>query len=721
MNENYDSRPESSISRDDEPPQSHSQQQLLLQGLAPHLTGEEAESTGTVGVERELDVDPSMDVEPSGPENSVHTRIQRSPSFDSMEEKSLDVRKWSALRISEIRYRRLFEAARDGILIVDPYSRQITDANPFMTDLLGYKHEELLGKELWQIGLLKDEAASRAAFKELQINRYVRYEDLPLQSKAGESRQVEFVSNLYEEDGRSVIQCNIRDITQRKLAQEQIVEQAAYLDEATNAILVRDLVGKLLFWNKGAERMYGWTREEAIGQNIAVLLYANPVKFDEVNRLTIETGEWSGEFLHLTKSGCELVIEARWTLIRDKEGRPKSVLAIYTDISEKKLREVQFMRAQRMESLGMLASGVAHDLNNILAPIVMSIDVLKNSPDGPTTQEILGIIEISARRGSDIVRQVLSFARGLEGERVEVQPRNLLNDLESIIKSTFPKDIRLSFSSANDIRTILGDPTQVHLILLNLCVNARDAMVGGGDLSISFENSVLDEEFVSKNPGAKPGNYVKLCVSDTGIGMPASVVDKIFDPFFTTKALTKGTGLGLSTVMAIVKSHEGLITVESEQGKGTVFKVYLPAIDIHSATRKDAPKESSLPRGNGETVLIVDDEVCVLAVTGHTLEAFGYRVLTAKDGADAVAVYLHHRNDISVVLADMMMPVMDGPADIQALEKINPAVKIIAASGLNSDEGVAKASGTGIKYFLPKPYTASILLNTIRMVLREDR
>ncbi len=512
-----------------------------------------------------------------------------------------------------------------------------------------------------------------------------------------------------------------KEMTEGKRAQELIAEQAALLDKAQDAILVRDLDGKTLFWNKGAERMYGWTQQEVVGRNINELLYANPKKFLEVNGLTISQGDWHGELQHLTKDKRELSIEARWTLIRDNQGKPKSVLAINTDITGKKKIEVQFMRAQRMESIGTLAGGIAHDLNNILSPIMMSIDILKLSAQDSQTKTILETIEVSAKRGADIVRQVLSFARGVEGERTEVQPKHLLKDLENIIKDTFPKDIRLQFSIPNDTWTILGDPTQVHQILLNLCVNARDAMPNGGSLKISVENSVLDDQYVAMNLQAKAGRYVNITVTDSGTGMSPGVIDKIFEPFFTTKELNKGTGLGLSTVMAIVKSHEGVVNVYSEPGKGTVFNVYLPAMEISTAARKEQSEEATLPRGNGETILLVDDEASILIITSQTLQAFGYRVLTATDGAEAVAIYAQQRHEIAAVLTDMMMPIMDGAATIRALTKIDPEVKIIAASGLNANAEVAKASGLGLKHFLTKPYTAGALLKILHSILDEAR
>ncbi len=401
------------------------------------------------------------------------------------------------------------------------------------------------------------------------------------------------------------------------------------------------------------------------------------------------------------------------------EDSPDEGVCFFIDLTERKKLEQQFFRAQRMESIGTLAGGIAHDLNNILAPIMMSIAILELTATDPQSQSILKTIEISAKRGADIVRQVLSFARGLESERIEVQPKQLLKELKSIVNDTFPKNIDLKFIVPIDTWMILGDPTQVHQILLNLCVNARDAMPNGGSLTIEVENCVLDEHFAAMNIRAKAGRYVKINVTDSGTGMPPGLLEKIFEPFFTTKELHKGTGLGLSTVMAIVKNHDGFIDVYSEPGKGTTFKVYLPAMEASSEERKKQTQNISIPRGHGETILLVDDETSILTIASQTLQAYGYQVLTASDGAQAVGVYAEHMTNIAVVITDMMMPIMDGGALIRALLKINPSAKIIAASGLNANGHKAAASGSGIKHFLLKPYTAGSLLKTLRTIMNE--
>ena len=268
---------------------------------------------------------------------------------------------------------------------------------------------------------------------------------------------------------------------------------------------------------------------------------------------------------------------------------------------------------------------------------MMSIDMLKDLSERPEALAILDTIEASAKRGADIVGQVLSFARGMEGDRVEIQPKHLLKEVQNIIKDTFPKDIRIQVSFPKDSWTILGDHTQVQQILLNLCVNARDAMPNGGTLTINIENCVLDKQYAAMHIQAKPGRYVNINVTDSGTGIPPEILDKIFEPFFTTKPLNKGTGLGLSTVLAIVESHDGLVDVYSEPGKGTTFKVYLPATETSSAAHNEQVEEANLPRGHGETILLIDDEISILTITGQTLQTYGYRVLTASDGAEGVA------------------------------------------------------------------------------------
>jgi PAS domain S-box-containing protein len=882
-----------------------------------------------------------------------------------------EARSVQAILASEIHYRRLFETAQDGILILDGESGQVVDANPFMKDLLGYSQEEFLGRKLWEIGPFQGSAASKITFAELQCADRVRYEGLSLETKDGQQVEVEFISNAFLVDERRLIQCNIRDIRERRRAEQRATLLNTCISNLNDIVIVleTDLAGaeepRIVFANAAFERLMGYSFAEAFGQRWGVLegiksdprilkeirlalqmnqpirrqiicyakdgtehwldidimpifdgagqcthfavierdvtkekkseeqllwktaffeaqvnssldgilvvdgegkkilqnqqmddlwkipaeyvtdmddqrrldwvasqiknpqqfregvahLYAHP---DQVSRDELDLADgrsfdrysapvrgtdakvygriwafrdvterkrhearfrrlvnsnaqgvvfWNAKgeitdandaFLHLVRYAredlqagridlaaltpaeyaaadqhCTVEIAAHGVCapyekeyIRKDGSRvpilvgaacfedsPLEGVCFIVDLSERKKLEQQFLRAQRMESIGTLAGGIAHDLNNILAPIMMSIEMLKITSTDPEANVILETISRSAKRGADIVRQVLSFARGVEGERIEVQPKHLLNDLENIIRDTFPKDILQNFSVPNDIWTILGDPTQVHQILLNLCVNARDAMPQGGTLNISVRNSVLDREALGMNPKAVPGRYIHLVVADSGTGIPADLIDKIFEPFFTTKEVNKGTGLGLSTVMAIVKSHSGIINVYSEAGKGTAFSVYLPAMEIAGDAESDSSSALIIPRGRGETVLVVDDEPSILSITNRTLEAFGYHVLSATDGAEAVALYARHQHDIAVVVTDMMMPIMDGGALIRVLTRIDPAVRIIATSGLAANKSGGNPSESNIRHFLTKPYAADVLLVAVRNVL----
>jgi signal transduction histidine kinase len=408
-----------------------------------------------------------------------------------------------------------------------------------------------------------------------------------------------------------------------------------------------------------------------------------------------------------------------WTLVRHPDGRPKAILAIDTDITERKKIEAQFLRAQRLENIGMLAGGIAHDLNNALSPIMMSLELLSLRFPDPKSTELLSTLRTSAQHGADMVRQVLSFARGVEGRRIEVPLGHLIQEIEKIANDTFLKQIRIETRIPKDLWPVVGDPTQIHQVLLNLCVNARDAMPGGGTLSLAAANRMLDPQFAALNLEAKVGRYVCLEVSDSGTGIPPALLEKIFDPFFTTKELGKGTGLGLSTSLAIITSHGGFLRVESAPESGTTFKVYLPAHG-DAVVAKEAHLAAPLPRGHGELILVVDDDESMRVITQATLEAFGYQVLLACDGAEAIALYGSRHPEIAAVLTDMTMPVMDGETTIQLLKKVDPRVRVVAVSGLPITQAVASRCGLEKKYFLPKPFTAETLLTVLRQVLTRE-
>jgi PAS domain S-box-containing protein len=508
------------------------------------------------------------------------------------------------------------------------------------------------------------------------------------------------------------------DITARRESEDRLKKQAALLDQANDAILERDLDHHILFWSRGAEKLYGYTAAEVLGRGALELLYDDRGPMDEAIRILLAEGEWSGELEQRTKSGARVIVFGRWTLVRDERGLARSVLAINSDVTERKRIEQHFLRAQRMESIGTLAGGVAHDLNNVLAPILLAIGMLKLEETDASKLESLDAIEASAQRGADMVRQVLSFARGAEGRRIELRVPRVVADVLKIVRDTFPKDIALQASVPDDLWIVRADPTQLHQVLLNLCVNARDAMPSGGVLHASAQNRTIDAAAAQCVPGLSVGPYVVLELRDTGTGMDPELLERIFDPFFTTKAPGRGTGLGLSTSLAIIRSHGGVLRVDSEPGAGSSFRIFLPALPGVAAKGSD-DEGAVMPRGHGELVLVVDDEEVVRRITRETLEAFGYRVLEAEDGREALATFERHRGEVAVVLTDMMMPVMDGLATIKALVATAPAVRIVAASGLALEGRVHQAAKAGVRHFLPKPYTASTLLRILRRALDE--
>jgi PAS domain S-box-containing protein len=500
-------------------------------------------------------------------------------------------------------------------------------------------------------------------------------------------------------------------------AEERIREQASLLDRANDAIYVTSLDCTILYWNRGAERTYGWSSAEALNRKTTELLAVDLVAAEALIAVLVTQESWSGERWQMTKDGRKVEVFSRLTLVRDKQGQPQSVFAINTDITEKRQLEAQFLRAQRLESIGALASGIAHDLNNVLAPILMGAPLLREMSNDETSRQLLKTMESSALRGAAIVRQVLTFARGVEGERVALQPRHLLREMEGIAKETFPKSIRIESDVASDLWPVLGDSTQLHQVLMNLCVNARDAMPGGGVLTLGAANIVLTKETAGKIPGAQPGSYACLRVTDTGTGIPPEIEAKIFEPFFTTKGAGKGTGLGLSTVVGIVRSHGGFVRVASKVGQGSTFELYLPATSTEQVVAK---KESASPwaHSHGEGILVVDDEAAIREVVRQTLEAFGFQVITAGHGGEALRIFKERQEEIQLVLTDMMMPEMDGPTLVAALRVLNPAVRIVGITGMGDPAGLGGMKTLALSATLAKPFTIKEILAAVREALR---
>jgi len=441
--------------------------------------------------------------------------------------------------------------------------------------------------------------------------------------------------------------------------------------------------------------------------------WENDAQIANILHSVLTQGSWEGELNKVTRSGKMLVVESRWFLMLDRSGPPKSIMIVNIDLTQKKHLEAQILRAQRLESIGTLASGIAHDLNNILTPIVAGIPLLRMQPDDPRNERLLTIMEKNALRGAELIRQVLTFARGVEGKRTLVQVRPLVEELRQVMEGTFPKNIILHSEAPSTAWPIHGDITQMYQVLMNLCVNAKDAMPKGGTLTLKVENFHVDAAFAQHNVEAKIGFYVIITVTDTGIGIASEHLDRIFDPFFTTKDIGKGTGLGLSTALSIVKSHQGWIDVKSTLGQGSQFTVYLPAF-----LESELPPAQLPPAnldGKKQQILVIDDEEAILETTAALLTSCGYSVLTCADGVTAADLYTQHQRTIQVVLVDMVMPILDGAATIERLREINPEVLLIASSGLTEDPMLQVAG------FLPKPYTAQELFSALDRVLQKTK
>jgi signal transduction histidine kinase len=404
---------------------------------------------------------------------------------------------------------------------------------------------------------------------------------------------------------------------------------------------------------------------------------------------------------------------------RLKEGQPVRLIGVDRDVTEKKRLEAEIYRAQRLESIGALASGIAHDLNNVLAPILMALHTLQQRFTDKNSQRWLSLIYKSTERGRDLVEQMIAFAKGASGERIPLKLNHLVEDLANILRETLPKDVGLEVVLPEDLWNITGDTTQIHQVLMNLCINARDSMPHGGRLTIKAENINLTKDDVRMHSDVKSGRFIRITVADTGFGISPQTIDRIFDPFFTTKDKGKGSGLGLSTVLGIVRGHGGFVDVQSEVSHGSQFRVHLPAheITLPSVTESQIHKPHD---GNGELILIVDDEPDICEVVKHTLESCGYRVLTAHDGREAIEIFRQRQNEIEVVITDMMMPYLDGPATIRALKEIDPRVRIIATSGIRSTGKLAEAAQSGVNIFLSKPFTADQMLSTLAQVINQE-
>ncbi len=617
-----------------------------------------------------------------------------------------------ALGDSEKRYRRLFESAKDGILILDADTGKVVDANPFLLNLLGYSCDELVGQHIWELGPFKDIAASKDAFKELQGREYIRYEDLPLETHDGRPVSVEFVSNVYTVDNRDVIQCNIRDITARKVTEKALRASESkirsILDNVGIGVALISPQMEVLELNR---RMREWFPAANPAQRPTCYRVFNvPPREGECDacptQMTLKDGEvHEGTTQTPGQGGKVRNYRVVSSPIFDASGAVTAAIEMVEDITEKLSLESQLRQAQKMEAVGHLAGGMAHDYNNMLS-VILGYSELALGKIGPAhaLHDDLQEIHSAALRSAGITRQLLAFARKQTIMPQVLDLNETVENMLKVLRRLIGEDIDLAWLPEVGECPVKMDPGQVDQMLANLCVNARDAIADVGKITIETGLAAFDESYCAEHAGTVLGDYVLLAVSDDGCGMDNDVLSQVFEPFYTSKQVGKGTGLGLSTVYGIVKQNNGFINVYSEIGQGTTFRIYLPRHESPiSESRREPAKE--IPLGNGETVLLVEDEPAIRTMSKTMLERLGYHVLIADTPPEAIRVAKKHSKNIRLLVTDVIMPDMNGRDLAERLQSLSPTMNTLFMSGYTSDviahRGVL-AEGVN---FLQKPFS----------------
>ena len=587
----------------------------------------------------------------------------------------------AALRENEERFRQITENVVELIALLDLNACRIY-ANPSYRDLLG-DAAAVPGIDAFAEVHPEDRGRARATFAQVVRTGATQRCEYRLLMPDGSVRELESHASVLRDSAAKIVNVLLvsRDVTARRETEARLREQASLLDRARDAIVATDLEHRIFYWNSSAERLYGWKAGEVFGQRLDMLeLGFDPIRFAAARAQLVSTGEWRGDFRLRTKTGETVLVESTWSLVVESDGRPRSILYIDTDVTERKKLETQLLRAQRMESIGTLAGGVAHDLNNVLTPILLSFELLAAKATTDEDRKLIEKTKASATHGAALVQQLLAFARGAEAKRVRLDPSAALTDLQPLIRQSMPPTIKLSVQVAENPWMIQADATQFNQVLINLCINARDAMPQGGRIEIVTKNVTVDAALASVNQGVRAGPFLRISVVDNGLGIAPTIIDKIFDPFFTTKAAGKGTGLGLSMVAGILKSHGGFVQVESESGRGSTFHLFFPGIqEAKPVQRDEAPAPA---RGEGEGILLVDDEPVVRDTLQLLLQRAGYRIFPAGDGKSGIAEFDRCKDEISLVITDMMLPDQLGTEVVKSLRRREPMLPIIGISGM---------------------------------------
>ncbi len=621
-----------------------------------------------------------------------------------------------AILASEIRYRRLFETAQDGIIILDADTGQVVDANPFMKHLLGYSQEEFLGKKLWEIGPFKGAAASKITFAELQRKDLIRYEGLPLETKDGRRVEVEFVSNCYFVDQKRLIQCNIRDMTQTKKSEARF---RRLVDSNAQGVCFWNVKGGITGGNNAFLKLVGYTREDLEAGRISWAAMTPP-DYAHLDQKALEEIAATGvcamyekEWIRKDRSLVPILLGAA-----NFEDDPDEGVAFVLDLTARKKLEAEFRQSQKMEAVGLLAGGVAHDFNNILAVIQLQVGLMHAEGGlSPRQSDFAEEIGVAAQRAAGLSHQLLLFSRKETMQTRDLDLNQSINDMTKMLRRILGENIQIQFKFAPQSLPIHADSGMMNQVLINLALNSRDALPKGGLLVIETYDMVFDGLAITQATHARLGSFVCLSVSDNGCGIPPEILPRIFEPFFTTKDVGKGTGLGLATVFGIVQQHQGWINVYSETGLGTTFRIYFPKL-AHMSEQKPEPSEANSTRGGQETILLVEDDVFLHASMRQTLLQLGYRVLEASTGIEAQAVWKDHRDEINLLLTDLVMPGGVTGIDLaQRLIQENPKLKVIYMSGYSAEVVGKDSSLTKAANFLTKPFPTSKLAQTIRDTL----
>ncbi|MBN1397683.1 MAG: PAS domain S-box protein [Bacteroidetes bacterium] len=528
------------------------------------------------------------------------------------------------------------------------------------------------------------------------------------------------MSNVYRVNGSSVVQCNIRDITERKRAEESLMLQNAALQSAANAIMITDKSGKIISVNEAFTKLTGYSQEEAIGQKPNILKSNNhPDSLYRNMWRSILSGEvWKGEIENRRKDGSIYLEEMTITPVYQTQNEISHFIAIKNDITDRKRFEQELLQSQKIQSIGTLAGGIAHDFNNILAIILIYASLLERSENKGRDKilESSRAITRAVERGKELVRQILTFARKTNVVFEPISIVDVIQELLSMLRETFPKVITFKEEIEEDIPFIYADRAQIHQVILNLYVNSRDAMPHGGTISTKVERQTK-EQVQKRFPAADEDLYICVSVKDTGEGIDKSIMSRIFDPFFTTKEMGKGTGLGLAVVYGVLQSHHGFVDVESERELGTIFRLYFPVSLINEQIVPAVSLSESLEAAGTETVLLVEDEALLVESVGQLLKSKGYNVYTATDGLEAIKLYDQHKQEIDLVITDMGLPGITGKDEFKILREMNPDVKVILASGFFEPEMKVELAEAGAKGFIQKPYIPNDILRITRSVL----